>query len=95
MGNFSTLSCATCCLSNDLSYLPGLYRGSIRYGKPHGHGIMKYDNGNRYKGLWDRGIKFGRGTMKYTNGDKYNGKGVGSKGGTHTVHTRRIDFTTY
>ena len=41
------------------------FQGDFFAGKPHGHGQMKYSNGDRYVGAWARGFRFGKGTMYY------------------------------
>ena len=43
------------------------YTGQIwhKINKPHGHGIMKWPNGNKYEGKWRYGKMSGQGTMTW------------------------------
>jgi len=60
-------------------YLPeGKYIGEIRNGKPHGKGILYYnesdENGrNFYDGEWRNGIRHGKGVITWKDGSKYEG----------------------
>lgn len=54
----------------------GTYNGdvSVESGKRHGFGILSYNNGNSYEGMWADGAAHGVGTKRYRNGDLYHGE---------------------
>ena len=50
------------------------YKGEISGGEPDGLGILTYENGTKYTGLFEDGkIKDGKGKYDFSNGDKYEG----------------------
>ena len=52
----------------------GEYSGeSNAEGKRHGWGVMKYSDGDTYKGNWVNGMAQGQGTYIFANGEKYVG----------------------
>lgn len=51
----------------------GSYVGDLVRGRPHGHGVYTYDNGNRYDGEWKNGSRHGCGTFFWTSGVRYEG----------------------
>lgn len=63
--------------SGELQLKEGKYIGDISEGKPHGQGILYYNNDNsdspvRYEGEWTNGLINGRGIMTFKNG-RYEG----------------------
>ncbi len=38
-----------------------IYRGDIKFGKPHGKGTQEYLDGSVYEGEWVNGLKNGQG----------------------------------
>ncbi len=55
-----------------------VYKGDVRYGVPHGLGVIIYTDGSKYVGSWKNGKKDGQGTS--FGGDKWyhiGGKRVG------------------
>lgn len=54
------------------------YKGAWFDGKKHGHGVMTFTNGDRYKGRWIHGIMETNddenATYTYKRGHKYTGK---------------------
>lgn len=56
----------------------GRYTGEIQNGKPHGKGMIFYNDSNAYNrvsydGEWQNGVICGQGTMVWKNGQKYEG----------------------
>jgi hypothetical protein len=51
----------------------GGYVGEWRRGKKHGHGVMKFDNGDCYEGDWAHGLFQDRGKYTYASGDEFLG----------------------
>ena len=50
------------------------YTGDFKDGQYHGHGVYKYNNGDRYEGQFEYDCgRHGQGTMYYANGEKYEG----------------------
>nr|QBK89022.1 MAG: MORN repeat protein [Mimivirus LCMiAC02] len=56
----------------------GEYDGEWEHGKFHGHGILRHNNGDIYKGEWYYDVKF-KGIQKYANGDMYDGEWMDTK----------------
>jgi tetratricopeptide (TPR) repeat protein len=53
--------------SSTLAYKGGTYEGELNAQKiPHGQGILKYSNGDSYKGQWQNGRPHGKGVAKGT-----------------------------
>ncbi len=52
----------------------GTYSGEIKDGKPHGKGILTYEDGEKYSGDWINGMREGKGTLIYIDGSKYDGR---------------------
>ncbi|MFB0993430.1 MAG: hypothetical protein QMC17_01145, partial [Paracoccaceae bacterium] len=48
-----------------------VYKGTFRYGKPHGVGSFQLTNGYNYTGDWVDGVISGMGEARYTNGAVY------------------------
>ena len=57
----------------------GAYSGSPGYYKPHGHGIITYENGDVYEGDWKEGDHHGKGRLEKQNGEVYEGNFKRSK----------------
>ena len=51
-----------------VTYSNGEYKGELKYGMPHGRGIMVFVTGDRYEGDWQHGLQHGKGKVIYTNG---------------------------
>uniref|UniRef100_A0A7S0EHX5 MORN repeat-containing protein 5 n=1 Tax=Hanusia phi TaxID=3032 RepID=A0A7S0EHX5_9CRYP len=49
------------------------YRGSIRNGKMHGHGMFEDSHGSRYTGDWKDGKMHGEGVCETVEGERYSG----------------------
>ncbi len=49
------------------------YRGTLLFGKRHGHGSLRRPNGTGYVGQWRRGIREGQGRWNYDSGSVYEG----------------------
>jgi hypothetical protein len=49
------------------------YTGTFREGKPHGAGVIRYANGNRYEGDWEHGLFHGIGTLFQRDGTEVKG----------------------
>lgn len=49
------------------------YTGTMRNGKPHGHDVYVWANGNRYEGDYRDGKKHGRGKYTFAHGDNCEG----------------------
>ena len=41
--------------------------------RPHGYGVMSWDNGIEYKGMWEDGLYHGHGRKLYSRGGGYEG----------------------
>ena len=46
------------------------YVGELVNDKPHGKGILTYENGDSYEGEWKEGKKHGQGTLFFDDGSK-------------------------
>jgi hypothetical protein len=59
----------------------GTYRGEVcsTTGLRHGWGVLQYNSGNSYEGLWHQGAHDGEGVKRYRNGDVYCGTWVAGK----------------
>jgi len=57
----------------------GAYEGEWSGGLRHGHGVMRYDNGNTYDGEWRLDVSCGRGKALYAGGIAYEGEFEGGK----------------
>ncbi len=51
-----------------------VYKGSFRYGKKHGYGIITTPEGDTYKGNWKNDLEHGYGELFFKNGDIYKGQ---------------------
>ena len=51
-----------------------IFEGYVTGGRPHGHGMMRYLNGDRYDGEWVHGVVSGMGTFFYRHGQVYEGE---------------------
>ncbi len=49
------------------------YEGEMKYGKPHGKGVMLWKDGARYEGSYENGAREGFGKYIYANGASYEG----------------------
>lgn len=49
--------------------LNDIYKGSLKYGMPHGYGIYKFSNGDVYEGFFNHGKKHGYGILKSDEGE--------------------------
>ncbi|GHS91484.1 hypothetical protein AGMMS49949_01970 [Alphaproteobacteria bacterium] len=65
------------------------YEGAVnKNGKPHGKGVLKYDDGRIYDGEWVNGKEHGTGTLTKPDGSTYKGDWVkGKKHGTGILTT--------
>ena len=63
----------------------GRYEGEKRNGKPHGHGVAEFANGDRYEGNFKDGKINGYGSLMFPNGDKYKGYWQDGKRNGHGV----------
>ncbi len=52
----------------------GVYKGEMAAGKPHGKGIVVFDNGNSYEGNFVKGKRHGYGVYTFADGEKYEGE---------------------
>ena len=52
------------------------YYGKYKYGKPHGHGVFVFADGERYDGDWKDGYPSGKGRSRYPDGTTYEGSGL-------------------
>jgi len=52
----------------------GTYYGEIKYEKKHGLGLMRYNDGSVYEGMWKDGFQDGYGKFTFTNGSVYEGE---------------------
>ncbi len=52
----------------------GVYTGDMKDGKPSGHGLCVYHNGDKYEGEFVNGLKQGKGTYIWANDDRYDGE---------------------
>lgn len=50
------------------------YRGPMKNGKMHGHGLLVFPDGERYEGEFVDGQKHGTGLTQFPNGEKYQGE---------------------
>ena len=65
----------------------GRYVGDWVDGRPHGEGIMEWDNGIAYEGSWREGRFHGIGIKRYSRGGGYEGEWVdGKRHGRGTTH---------
>ena len=60
--------------SRKIANLEARYEGFVLNGKPEGHGIAYYDNGDRYDGDWKNGLKCGQGSYFWSDGSSYDGQ---------------------
>ena len=64
------------------------YRGEVRNGKRHGHGVYTFaESGDRYEGDWVNGECTGRGVMTYEWGARYEGDWVNGQEHGHGTFT--------
>lgn len=55
----------------DEDFLPvDTYIGETKDGKRHGHGKLKYPNGDVYEGEWRKSTKYGYGVCTSSNGTR-------------------------
>ena len=57
----------------------GHYAGAWVEGRPHGYGVMTWENGVEYKGVWREGVYDGHGRKLYSRGGGYEGAWVRGK----------------
>jgi len=50
------------------------YNGEIKYGQPHGLGIINFLDGTKYIGQWKDGMQHGQGSLIFTDGTKLAGE---------------------
>lgn len=60
--------------SVDLQYSKGHYKGMVDNLEPEGVGLMELENGDFYKGDFQKGLFNGMGEYHYSNGDVYSGR---------------------
>lgn len=63
----------------DASAVVAVYRGTMKNGRPEGHGEYRDDSGLSYSGDWVDGRSEGNGTLVYPNNDQYDGPFVAGK----------------
>ena len=72
----------TDCTVRDIQFAVGRYSGSVEYEnaehwpfgmRPHGKGVMQYNNGSVYSGDWEHGNFHGYGSCTYPDGSKFEG----------------------
>lgn len=71
----------------ELQLYNGRYVGETANGKPHGTGILYYNNGDRYEGFFENG-DLQHGTFIFANGDKYEGAFKNGKADGYGVLTK-------
>ncbi|MBS3913606.1 MAG: hypothetical protein KG003_14450 [Bacteroidetes bacterium] len=52
------------------------YKGEMRLGKPHGHGVYRFADGDIYEGSWENGVRQGFGRHWYSDGTSYVGEWI-------------------
>lgn len=50
------------------------YKGEMRLGKPHGHGVYRFADGDIYEGSWHNGKRHGHGKQWFADGNSYIGE---------------------
>ena len=60
-----------------LEFAEGKYVGEIVFGVPQGKGVMTYNDGDRYEGMWNDGVPDGKGKYSVAKGDVYDGEWKG------------------
>lgn len=50
------------------------YKGEMRLGRPHGHGVYRFADGDIYEGKWVDGQRHGFGRQWYASGESYIGE---------------------
>lgn len=60
--------------SQPLRFAKGTYTGELRGGEPHGQGVLRLNNGDRYEGAFADGVFHGRGTYTWADGRSYTGR---------------------
>jgi hypothetical protein len=56
-----------------IEYAKGTYTGELRNGEPHGTGVLRLNNGDRYEGEFREGLIQGQGTYTWADGRTYSG----------------------
>lgn len=57
-----------------LRFAKGTYTGELRDGEPHGDGVLRLNNGDRYEGTFAGGVFHGEGTYTWADGRRYTGR---------------------
>jgi hypothetical protein len=57
-----------------LRFAKGTYTGELRDGEPHGEGVLRLNNGDRYEGRFAGGLFHGEGTYTWADGRRYSGR---------------------
>ncbi|EAR94970.2 MORN motif protein (macronuclear) [Tetrahymena thermophila SB210] len=74
-------------------YKQSIYFGQYMNQKRHGKGLMIYNNGRLYEGLWENDLKHGKGFEKFPNCSVYEGQYVNGKPegiGTYTYFNGEV-----
>ena len=57
-----------------IEYAKGTYTGELKAGEPHGTGVLRMSNGDRYEGEFEDGVFHGQGTYTWADGRTYEGR---------------------
>ena len=87
--------------SNDRDYIVTYLDGSVYIGnfdfnnvRPHGQGIIKFSNGDFFRGNFENGLRNGQGTLEFSDGGVFHGNWKNGKRhgqGTLTHSDGRVD----
>ena len=57
----------------DMHFAKGIYSGDVLGGEPEGNGLLVMNNGDRYEGMFHRGLFHGQGTYTWAGGRQKSG----------------------
>ncbi|NBF39509.1 MAG: hypothetical protein GVY14_03750 [Spirochaetes bacterium] len=64
----------TAAASDTIRFAKGTYSGGLQDGEPHGSGVLRMNNGDRYEGDFRDGVFHGSGTYTWADGRSYTGR---------------------